>query len=132
MYLLEPHWNIIKEYMGIYNFSKKFTYKEKNLSYILKNIVFEGQEQFYEDIVYGYEYGYLDGEYINQLENNHIFFKRKYLPIWYKPLYSSNNEYLKLITKIFWEKIWCDKNKKYYLKMFSIYGKDTTLIKPIY
>ena len=130
--LLDPHWDLVKEYMGIYKFNKEFTYIIKYLSYILKHIVFEGQDQFYEYIVYGYEYGYIDDQYIYQLENTHLYFKREYIPIWYKPLYYSDDDYLKLITKIFWEKIWCDKNKKYYLDMFSIYKQDMTLNEPIY
>ena len=132
MYLLDPHWEIVKEYMGIYKFNTKFAYIEKNLSYILKHIIFEGQDEFYECIVYGYEYGIIDDKYITDLEKSHSFFKREYIPIWYKPLYYSNDEYLKLITKIFWEKIYSDENKKYYLDMFSIYSKDMTLIEPIY
>lgn len=130
--LLDPHWDIVKEYMGIYKFNTKFSYIEKNLSYILKHIIFEGHDEIYESIVYGYEYGIIDNEYITELEKSHSFIKREYIPIWYKPLYYSNDEYLKLITKIFWQKIWCDKNKKYYLEMFLIYSKDTSLIEPIY
>ena len=132
MYLLDPHWEIVKEYMGIYKFNTKFAYIEKNISYILKHIIFEGQDVFYESIVYGYEYGIIDDIYITDLEKSHSFFKRKYIPIWYKPLYYDNNEYLNLLIKIFWEKIYSDENKKYYLDMFSIYSKDMTLIEPIY
>ena len=132
MYLLDPHWEIVKEYMGIYKFNTKFPYIEKNLSYILKHIIFEGQDELYESIVYGYEYGIIDDKYITDLEKSHSFFKRKYIPIWYKPLYYDNNEYLNLLIKIFWEKIYNDENKKYYLNMFSIYKKDMTLIEPIY
>ena len=132
MYLLDPHWDLVKEYMGIYKFNTKFAYIEKNISYILKHIIFEGQDEFYESIVYGYEYGIIDDKYITDLEKSHSFFKRKYIPIWYKPLYYDNNEYLNLLIKIFWKKIYSDENKKYYLDMFSIYSKDMTLIEPIY
>ena len=132
MYLLEPHWDIIKEFMGIYNFNNHFIYKIKNISYILKHILFEGQDEFYENIVYAYEYGIIDNKYIINLEKQHFFFKRENIPIWYKPLYYSNEDYLNLLIKIFWSKIYCDKNKKYYLDMFSIYSKDMTLIEPHY
>lgn len=130
--LLDPHWEIVKEYVGIYKFNTKFPYIDKNLSYILKHIIFEGQDEFYESIVYGYEYGIIDDKYITNLEKSHTFFKKEYIPIWYKPLYYSNDDYLKLIIKIFWKKIWCDENKKYYLEMFSIYKQDMVLIEPIY
>ena len=132
MHLLEPHWDLIKEYMGIYKFNKKFNYLHKNLSYILKHIVFEGQDEFYENIVYAYEYGIIDDKYITDLEKTHSYFKRENIPIWYKPLYYSNEDYLNLLIKIFWNKIYSNENKSYYLDMFSIYSQDMTLIEPIY
>ncbi len=132
MHLLEPHWDLIKEYMGIYQFNKKFNYLYKNISYILKHIVFEGQDEFYENIVYAYEYGIIDDKYITDLEKTHSYFKRENIPIWYKPLYYSNEDYLNLLIKIFWNKIYSNENKRYYLDMFSIYSKDTILIEPIY
>ena len=132
MYLLEPHWDIIKEYMGIYKYNNQFVYKIKNISYILKHIVFEGQDEFYENIVYAYEYGIIDYKYIIDLEKQQSFFKREYIPIWYKPLYYSNEDYLNLLIKIFWNKLYCDENKKHYLDMFSIYSKDMSLIEPLY
>ena len=132
MHLLEPHWDLIKEYMGIYKFNKKFNYLYKNISYILKHIVFEGQDEFYENIVYAYEYGIIDDKYITDLEKTHSYFKRENIPIWYKPLYYSNEDYLNLLIKIFWNKIYSNENKSYYLDMFSIYSKDTILIEPIY
>ena len=131
MHLLEPHWDLIKKYMGIYKFNKKFNYLHKNLSYILKHIVFEGQDEFYENIVYGYEYGIIDDKYITDLEKTHSYFKRENIPIWYKPLYYSNEDYLNLLIKIFWNKIYSNENKRYYLDMFSIYSKDTILIEPV-
>ena len=132
MYLLEPHWELVKEYMGIYKFNPEFVYTEKNISYILKHIIFEGRCEFYESIIYGYEYGIIDNEYVIELEKQHLFFKRNNIPIWNKPLYYSDVDYLNLLIKLFWEKIDCDENKEYYLDMFSIYSKDTTFIKPIY
>ena len=132
MHLLEPHWDLIKKYMGIYKFNKKFNYLYKNISYILKHIVFEGQDEFYENIVYGYEYGIIDDKYITDLEKTHSYFKRENIPIWYKPLYYSNEDYLNLLIKIFWNKIYSNENKSYYLDMFSIYSQDMTLIEPIY
>ena len=131
MHLLEPHWDLIKEYMGIYQFNKKFNYLYKNISYILKHIVFEGQDEFYENIVYTYEYGIIDDKYITDLEKTHSYFKRENIPIWYKPLYYSNEDYLNLLVKIFWNKIYSNENKRYYLDMFSIYSKDTILIEPV-
>lgn len=131
MHLLEPHWDLIKEYMGIYQFNKKFNYLYKNISYILKHIVFEGQDEFYENIVYAYEYGIIDDKYITDLEKTHSYFKRENIPIWYKPLYYSNEDYLNLLIKIFWNKIYSNENKRYYLDMFSIYSKDTILIEPV-
>ena len=74
MYLLEPHWKLVKEYMGIYKFNPEFVYTEKNISYILKHIIFEGQDEFYESIIYGYEYGIIDNEYVIELEKQHNFF----------------------------------------------------------
>ena len=132
MYFLEPHWDLIKENMGIYNFNKKFNYFLRNISYLLKHIVFEGQDEFYENIVYCYEYGIIGSEYITSLEKQHSFFKRENIPIWNKPLYYSDDDYLNLLIKIFWSKIYCDENKRYYLDMFSIYSQDMSLIEPIY
>ena len=94
MYLLEPHWELVKEYMGIYQFNKKFIYSIKNLCDLFKEIIFKKQSDFYDYVIYGYEYGYLDSNYIDFIEKTHTYFKKKYIPIWYMPLYLSDKEYL--------------------------------------
>lgn len=131
MYLLEPHWELVKEYMGIYQFNKKFIYDIKNLCDLFKEIIFKKQSDFYDYVIYGYEYGYLDSNYIDFIEKTHTYFKKKYIPIWCMPLYLSDKEYLDLLKKLFWEILFCNKNKKYYLKMYLLYCCEETNLNKI-
>jgi len=121
MYFIPELWSIIKEYGGIYNMNIEYSYyKLDKFEELMKNVIYVKYSPQYENIVYLYEYGYIDHDYIEHLLKTDKNFSRKLLPIWYRPMFYSDSEYMNTLTKLFWNKVSnSGPNKKYYLIQFK-------------